>query len=112
MEEARDATGRLRFTGTESNPALLAKSCRRTPAMFNVYADSSAALATTSEGAIRSKSSTASIEFHMFGSDHPKKLLRALWGVHPIAPESFSSPLCNQNKRTKGDNNEDTCHPK
>jgi hypothetical protein len=35
--------------------------------------------------------------FHMFGSDHP---------------ESFSSPLCNQNKRTKGDNNEDTCHPK
>ena len=72
MEEARDATGRLRFTGTESNPALLAKSCRRTPAMFNVYADSSVALATTSEEAIRSKSSTASIGFTCSGAIIPK----------------------------------------
>jgi hypothetical protein len=31
--------------------------------------------------------------FHMFGGDQPKNPLPALWGVHPIAPANFSSPL-------------------
>jgi hypothetical protein len=32
-------------------------------------------------------------KFQVFKGDHPKKPLRALWGLHPIAPASFSSPL-------------------
>ena len=32
-------------------------------------------------------------KFHMFSGDPPPKPLRALWGVHPIAPANFSSPL-------------------
>jgi len=105
MEEARDATGRLRFTGTESNPACSPSLADERPRCSNVYADSSVALATTSEEAIRSKSSTASIGFTC-SERSSEKPLRALWGVTHSA-ESFSSPLCNQNKRTKGDNNED-----
>jgi len=47
VEEAMDATGRLRSVGIKFNWALLATTCRQIPVMFKVFADSSGILATS-----------------------------------------------------------------